>query len=131
MGGRNGKRQAEIPGTERPNSIPELDGAVEKFKASSKKRKQWQDTEIEDRDLVVRLMEKHGIESYEDIDAGLRVTLSTKVKAKVVEMDEDGQVVDSTDDGDEADDEDGEKPKLAAVKPLKQQAKKKEAAAEA
>lgn len=82
------KRQAEIPGTERPNSIPELDAAMEKFKASSKRRKRAQDTEIEDHESCIQLMHKHNLNVYENRDADLIITLSTKDTVKVEDLNE-------------------------------------------
>ena len=83
-----GKKQMEIEGTERPNSIPELDAAAEKFKASSKKRKRAQDNEIADRETVIQLMRTHKLTVYEDTDAGLIITLSAKETVKVEDMNE-------------------------------------------
>lgn len=85
------KRQSEIPGTERPNSIPELDAAAEKFKTSSKKRKRAQDAEIEDRETVITIMKKHELTVYEDRDADLIVTLSSKDTVKVADLNEDAE----------------------------------------
>lgn len=82
------KRQSEIPGTERPNSIPELDAAAEKFKASSKKRKRAQDAEIADRETVISLMRKNDLAVYEDRDADLIVTLSSKDTVRVEDLNE-------------------------------------------
>lgn len=123
-----GKRQATLAGLEHPNSIPELDGAAEKFKASSKKRKQWQDTEIEDRALVVRLMEKHNLEVYEDRDAGLIITLDKKTKAKVQDLDDvEERAANAPNEESEEDGDDEPAEPKAPTKPLKQRAAKKSA----
>lgn len=81
-----GRKQLEVPGTERPNSIPELDAAAEKFKASSKKRKRAQDNEIADRETVIRLMRQHKLSVYEDTDMNLIVTLSSKDMVRVADL---------------------------------------------
>lgn len=83
------KRQSEIPGTERANSIDELDALAETFNAASKRRKNAQDGEIEKRELLVECMRKHKLTVYENTDAGLIVTLSTKDTVKVLDAEED------------------------------------------
>lgn len=94
------KRQAEIPGTERPNNIPELDAAAEKFKASSKRRKNAQDKELEDRAVVIQLMKDNKLTVYEDRDADLIVTLVAGAdKVKVDELHEKAEEESDEDDG--------------------------------
>ncbi len=81
------KKQSELEGFERPNSIPELDAAAEKFKSASKRRKTAQESEIEARALVIQLMKANKLTIYEDRDADLVVTLvQGDDKVKVEEL---------------------------------------------
>lgn len=80
------RKQLEVPGTEMPNSIPELDAAVEKFKEASRRRKRAQDAEIAARDSVVECMKKHSLSVYEDLAAELVATLSVKETVRVEEL---------------------------------------------
>ena len=64
-----GKRQKVFDGMEHPNSIPELDAAAEKFKASSKRRKHAQDAELEAKGELERLMRARELTVYEDHDS--------------------------------------------------------------
>lgn len=96
------KRQKELEGFERPNSIPELDAAAENFKSASKRRKNAQDKEIEARAVVIQLMKDNKLTVYEDRDADLIVTLSAGAdKVSVEELHEKAKVED--DDDEEAD----------------------------
>ena len=86
---------------EHPNSIPEIDAAAEKFKASSKRRKSAQETELAARDHLIDLMKQHKLEVYEDKDAGLLVSMSNHEKVRVEDTNESKLKV-AEDDGEDA-----------------------------
>lgn len=82
------KRQQEIPGTEHPNSIPEIDAAAESFKRASKKRKKAQDDEVAARTFLEDLMRSHKLKAYEDLRSKppLFVQISVTEKVTVEEV---------------------------------------------
>lgn len=87
------RKQLEIIGTERANGIKELDAAAEAYVEARDKRMKLTVREVDTREALLSLMEKHKLEQYEDREADppLLVLLDQKVKVKKLGDDDDAE----------------------------------------
>lgn len=76
--------QMKIPGTERSDSIPELEAADEDYREARDERMQYGEAELEKQELVTELMLKHGKTKhvYEGKDGKLHEIYIGEAKAK-------------------------------------------------
>lgn len=75
--------QVEVPGTERVK-IPELDAIVDRYVKIRDSRMALTDQEIEARQALEKMMEKHKVETYMTSDGERMAYLkASEVKAKV------------------------------------------------
>lgn len=76
--------QLKIPGTERSDSIPELEAADEDYREARDERMQYGESELEKQDVVTELMIKHGKTKhvYEGKDGKLHEIYIGEAKAK-------------------------------------------------
>ena len=76
-------KQVEVPGTERVK-IPELDEKIERYVKIRDSRMALTEQEIEARQALEKMMEKHKVETYMTSDGERMAYLKTsEVKAKV------------------------------------------------
>lgn len=87
------KRQSEIPGTER-HKIAEVNTAAEAYVEARDARMKKTESEVETRDALIAVMEKHKLTTYRDDDAAppLVITVTPgQAKVKVRREDEEDE----------------------------------------
>lgn len=96
------KKQTEIPGTER-KSIPEVDTQAEVYRAAVLARVKKSKTEKQEKDKLIAVMRKHGLNVYRDDNAvpPIVVSLSSTDSVKVTVIKSEGDQEEAADDEEE------------------------------